>query len=132
MERNEEMARVGELIQTQDNHITSHPIFVVEQKRSYVTDPDYSDARLIWVDDEGKEVPRNEPGARRLYVHDVWEFVTACFTEKGCNDYLSVNGHNLAETRIFVHSGFRNREWQNVREHLIALATSANLKEPQQ
>ncbi|HZX80498.1 MAG TPA: hypothetical protein VFE72_06065, partial [Lysobacter sp.] len=49
------LGRIGELIRTQDNRITADPIFVVEQKRSYVTDPDYNDARTIWIDDEGVE-----------------------------------------------------------------------------
>jgi hypothetical protein len=112
------LARVGELIRTQDNRITSDPIFVVEQKRSYVTDPDYNEARSIWIDDEGVQVEPRSEGSHRVSVHDVWEFVTACFTEQGCKDYIAANGHNLRETRIFVHSGYRNREWIDMRAAL--------------
>ena len=76
-------AGVGELIRTQDNRITSNPIFVVEQKRG-----------------------------------NAWTFVTACLTEQGCKDYLAVDGHNLTNPRIYGPGGFRNQEWQNLRDFL--------------
>ena len=115
------LCRIGDLIRTQDNRITSHPVFVVEQKRSYVTDPDYNDAREIWVDDEGDDAEPRSKGSRKIFVHDVWEFVTACFTEQGCNDYLKANGHNLREPRIYVHSAWRNAEWIGLREYFSSL-----------
>ena len=50
-----------------------------------------------------------------------WEFVTACFTEAGCQEFIRANGHNLREPRIYAYSGWRNQEWQDVREHLLSL-----------
>lgn len=121
----------------QDNRITADPIFVVEQrKRVYGFDPDYaSDVGIVWVYDDGDldEVPadeakpleevyrstREEPeGYRRLAFQDTWEFVTACFTERGCEDYIAANRHNLKEPRIYVHSAYRNHEWRAIRQHL--------------
>jgi hypothetical protein len=54
-----------------------------------------------------------------------WEFVTACFTEQGCKDYLDANGHNLRNPRIYVHSGYRNAEWIKLREWLTAVPAPA-------
>jgi len=54
----------------------------------------------------------------RVYYKEHWEFVTACFTEAGCNDYLKINGHNFGKTRIYVHSAYRNNEWIALRHHL--------------
>lgn len=45
-------------------------------------------------------------------------FVTCCFTAKGCEDYIAANGHNLKKPRIYVESGYRNREWEIMREFL--------------
>lgn len=122
--------RVGELVRTQDNRMTSHPVFVVEQQRQvWGVDTDYDNDGFEWLDDEGLVIPSlarrleklSQKGGdtgkyRRLGYRNYWEFVTACFTEQGCNDYLAANGHNLNETRIYVYSGFRNREWIELRE----------------
>jgi len=125
---------IGELMHTQDNRITEIPLFVVQQKvRDYGYRSDYSDAH-IWVDAEDSEevsdiaiIDRleeaDEPDEdyRRVHYKNRWEFVTACFTEQGCKDFLKINGHNLHEPRIFAASGFRNLEWQLMREFLMGL-----------
>lgn len=136
--QSERLAAIGHLINTQDNRITDAPIFAVEQKREYVTDADYNDSRIVWINDEGEKAGAKEDaelearyrrdyeeprGWRRLAVFDVWEFVTACFTEQGCKDYIAANGHNLKETRIFAHGSYRNREWRDVRDYLRSLST---------
>ena len=130
------LARVGEQVRTQDNRITSEPIFVVEQQRQvWGVDTDYDHDGFEWLDDEGPVLPAlarrleklhrlgGDTGKyRRLGYRNYWEFVTACFTEQGCKDYLAANGHNLTETRVYVYSGFRNREWIELR---AVLANSA-------
>lgn len=52
-----EMAQIGERIRTQDNRITAHPIFEVqEQKRVYGIDTEY-DPKIAWLySDESVEV----------------------------------------------------------------------------
>lgn len=124
---------VGELIRTQDNRCTADPIFVVEQKRTYVGSEGYGESRLEWIDEDGNtadekvaaHLERNykasfvEPKKwRRLFVFDVWEFVTACFTEQGCKDYLARDGHNLKEPRIYAYGTYRNSEYQTIRNAL--------------
>lgn len=135
----DELREIGRLLATQNNRITDQPLFIVQQKRSYVTDDDYSE-RYEWRETEsGDHIEasplraarlellhkhyRETPGWQRFAMFDVWEFVTACFTEQGCKDYLRINGHNLKETRIYADGSFRNHEYQAVRSWLLSLHT---------
>jgi hypothetical protein len=132
----EALRRIGQLVRDQDNRATDAPIFIVEQKRRiYGLSSDYSDDH-VWIDSDGEADPETarelneayhstgqEPaGWSRTGYADRWEFVTACFTEEGCRQYLAANGHNLKEPRIFADSSFRNQEFRLVREHLISVA----------
>lgn len=125
---------------TQDNAITSHPIFIVQEKRRvYGFDTDYSD-EAVWVDEEGIELStadaelaeqRYELGDEgnpdtwtRTAYKDFWEFKTACFTRQGCEDYIAANRSHLFEPRIYVESGYRNHEWQLLRKVLPSLLAS--------
>jgi hypothetical protein len=56
---------------------------------------------------------------QRIYYQDRWEFVQPFFTKVGAENYLKVDGHNLGETRIYVMSGYRNFEMQDVRRLLM-------------
>lgn len=139
--------KIGELIRTQDNRFTSHPLFVVEKK---VVDAGYEDGYADfyqWVDFENDYYEADEEEAAHLdamLAHDPeslptgwakigckirWEFVTCCFTEQGCKDFLKVNGHNVGESRIYVYSGWRNYEWQDVRE---ALQNNTLVQQPEE
>lgn len=121
---------IGENIRTQDNRITSDPMFCVYQKREIVVDADYDYDRIVWVDEDGNEANKlqsrrlellhenfREPPEkwRRVAVKDIDEFVTCCFTEQGCKDYVAANGHNLRLPFIYVKSGFRNAEYIGIR-----------------
>lgn len=127
---------IGENIRTQDNRITSDPMFCVYQKREIVVDADYDYDRIVWVDEDGNEANKSqsrrlellhenfrEPPEkwRRVAVKDIDEFVTCCFTEQGCKDYLAVNGHNLRLPFIYVKSGFRNAEYIGIRNWLAGI-----------
>src|SRR5690606_35061616 len=134
-----ELAKIGELIRTQDNRVTDQPIFVVFQKQDVIADEDYDHDRICWVSD-GCEVDDDEAEAleskfhetlvvpdeyQRLAVKEVDQFVTACFTEQGCRDYLKRNRHNLRKPFIYAAGSFRNEEYQIVRNWLAALASPA-------
>jgi hypothetical protein len=127
------IARLPELLTTQDNRITADPMFIVQQKRRiYGLDPDRCD-NVVWLDETGDYAEASEEEHRQLEqawedgeetsnwyrcgVMDTWEFVTACLTEQGCKDYLDVNGHNLNKPRIYAASGYRNAEWIALRKH---------------
>lgn len=126
---------IGNNINTQDNRITDQPMFVVFQKREIIGSDEHSPSRIVWVWD-GEEVSelrakrlealhqgcRDTRGYDRYAMQEIDEFVTACFTEQGCKDYLSLNGHNLRQPYIFACGSYRNNEYQTVRNWLSAAA----------
>lgn len=123
---------IAQDITAQDNRLTALPMFIVERQRliyglnsgwadqfTWLSDGDEVSSRkrryLEKRYDEGKETK----GFERVGYIERWEFVTACFTEKGCKAYLRMNGHNLGKTRIYVETGYRNEEWAEVRAFLL-------------
>lgn len=131
--------QVGELLRTQDNRGTDQPLFIVQQKtRIYGLRDDYAES-FTWIDMEdceevdaetvagleelhsmGKSI--DDPGIYRVGYRDDWQYVTACFTEKGCQDYINANRHNHSgELRIYADGSFRNREFQDIRSFLMSL-----------
>ncbi|MHB5720531.1 ead/Ea22-like family protein [Klebsiella pneumoniae] len=133
-----ELYTIGELIRTQDNRITDQPIFVVFQKREIIGSDEHSPSRICWVWD-GEEVSelrakrlealyqngRDIRGYDRYAMQEVDEFVTACFTEHGCKDFLRQNGHNLRKPYIYACGSFRNNEYQLVRNWLAGIKAEA-------
>jgi hypothetical protein len=135
----DELIAIGKLIATQDNRYTDQPMFLVQQKRRvYGFDPDYCDD-VVWMhaehdyeeadeeeaerlEAEYKETFREPTGWTRTGYRDEWEFVTACFTEQGCKDYLARNGHNLKEPRIYADGSYRNEEFRTLRNWLLKIA----------
>ncbi|WP_413499220.1 ead/Ea22-like family protein [Buttiauxella gaviniae] len=132
----DEFARIGENLRTQDNRITSHPVFVVFQKEEMVVSEEFDHDRIAWVWECGDgEVEdrtarrlealhqgcRDTRGYSRYAMKSIKRFVTACFTEDGCKDYLRQNGHNLNEPFIYVDSAYRNDEWQVIRNWLMTV-----------
>ena len=132
-------------MKTQDNRITHLPIFAVEKKvRDWGIDLDHTDNHS-WLDSEYNEVPDPvadednaadsdqaaeeravKNGWRKSGYRDRWEFVTACFTEEGARRYIELDGHNLGESRIYVHSGYRNQEWEILRKELMEMTCDAH------
>lgn len=111
----------------QDNLATANPIFTVQQRRrDYGYDPSWG-GEMVWLDEDGEEQPDGPADEyQRVQWHwvgfkDRMEFVTACLTRKGCEDYIKLNGHNLTDPRIFVEGGARNEEWRAVRAALARL-----------
>ncbi|HFT0585305.1 TPA: ead/Ea22-like family protein [Klebsiella aerogenes] len=133
-----ELYTIGELIRTQDNRITDQPMFVVFQKREIIGSDEHSPSRICWVWD-GEEVSelrakrlealyqdgRDTRGYDRYAMQEVDDFVTACFTEHGCKDYLRQNGHNLRLPYIYACGSFRNNEYQLVRNWLAGIKVEA-------
>jgi len=54
----------------------------------------------------------------RYEYEEYWEFDTAHLTEKGANDYLKINKHNLGEHRIYVTSQYRCHEFNDVVDYI--------------
>lgn len=133
-----ELYTIGDLIRTQDNRITDQPMFVVFQKREIIGSDEHSPSRICWVRD-GEEVNplralrleilyqdgRDTSNYDRYAMQEVDEFVTACFTEHGCKEYLRQNGHNLRLPYIYACGSFRNNEYQLVRNWLAGIKVEA-------
>lgn len=135
---NMEMQKIGERMQSQDNRITADPIFIVQQRRRiHGLDIAYAD-KTLWLY-EGREVAKNRAdldaflGENGLHekdsvtdglleetgYQDIWEFVQPFFSQKGADDYIRMNHHNLADPQVYVESAHRNTEWQTVRKFLL-------------
>lgn len=136
----ESLRGIGHLINTQDNRCTDQPMFVVFEKRGMVTLDTHDPDRIEWYDpvnvttaDESKAKRlealhsggRDTPGWERYAVKDIDVFVTACFTEQGCKDFLLRDGHNLNKPFIYACGSYRNSEFQAVRGWLKSLAGKA-------
>ncbi|MCL1485171.1 DHHA1 domain-containing protein (plasmid) [Marinobacter sp. M3C] len=144
------MHGISEGIKTQNNRITADPLFVVFQKHEIVVDEDYDYDRISWGNSDGEaddevqarlDEMRSDPDSdffmdneielhdedtgiedfRRCALKEIEEFVTACFTEAGANDYLAVNGHNLRKPFVYVTSLYRNEEMKRLRGWLMQL-----------
>jgi hypothetical protein len=131
-----EILAIIERLHTQDNRCTQTPMFAVQQKRVIGgMDHGYED-RWVWVNGDSEEIHDEEEiqrldalhesgstplTARRVGCLDTWEFVTGCFTEQGCKDYIQWDGHNLNEPRIYAYGTYRNREFGVLRDWLMSL-----------
>lgn len=131
-----DLPTIAHNLRTQDNRITANPIFLVQQKQR-VCGLEESDT-YVWVDESSEKVDEEKAaeleeadlydhhrdgsttkGYRKVYYRDEYVFVQPFFTEHGAQEYIRMNGHNLREPRIYVESGYRNHEWEMVREHLM-------------
>lgn len=132
-----ELERLHEALATQDNAITSNPIFLVQQKRRHIGfDAAYEEDedRLIWINGAAEEeVTRVSDPARFACFQagnfdgeeaedwevfgftDSWEFVQPFLTREAAEEFRRREAHNLGETRIYVESGHRNPEWKRLR-----------------
>ncbi|WP_419792592.1 hypothetical protein ACN09C_14820 [Serratia fonticola] len=143
-----EFRKIGDLMLAQDNRCTDQPMFIVFEKVEVVSHEDYDHDRICWIYDgvdcderTSKRLEALHQGGRdcgeyqRVAVKDIGKFVTACFTEQGCKEYLAANGHNLRLPFICAAGSFRNSEYQSIRNALIAIAktpaTSSALAEQQ-
>lgn len=126
-----ELLAIGEQLRTQDNRCTANPMFVIQGlERKYGMDPQWSD-NYVWIDtyDGAMEVPEPADGEETEYIKksgyvDIWVDLMVCFTEKGCEEHMALNGHNYRyyrETRIYVKCFYRNPEMTAIREWLMAL-----------
>jgi len=119
----------------QDNQCTGDPVFLVQQrKRDYGYDTDYAEFdQIAWLS-EGYECDKEDSAklekdyeesgtvpddlTRTAYV-DRWEFVQAFLTQAAAEHYVASNAHRMTDPRIFVDSGYRNKEWIRLRAILM-------------
>lgn len=121
-------------VKYQDNVCTSDPMYVIERlRKSWGFDSEYADdyawvkgseeadeeevEKLDHLDAEGAHLD----GWYKVYYKTYWAFESACFTRVACDRYIERHKHNLGITRVYVYSGYRNQEWQDMRELLLSL-----------
>lgn len=122
---------ISERLKTQDNRITQHPMFCVQIKvRDTGFDPAHCDNRCWWNPSRMECIYDQEPKENKGWegpfgYKDRWETVMVAFTQKGCEEYLELNGHNdrrrahNGEVRIYAESFNRCEEMIAIREHLL-------------
>jgi len=129
----ESIKEIIQNLKNQDNRCTHLPVFCIQRKRRDFGYTEECSDNFIWMID-GEEADEEEiaacekwddneqpKGAWKQYYLERWETVQACFTEKGAEDYIRADGHNLGETRVYVNSGYRNRETEAIRDFLLSL-----------
>lgn len=131
-----ELEVIGALINSQDNRHTDQPMFAVMEKRGMVTLDTHDHDRIEWYDPVNVSTADDRTASRlealhrggrdvkdweRYAIKDVDVFVTACFTEQGCKDFLAIDGHNHREPFIYAFGSFRNSEYQAMRNWLKSL-----------
>ena len=128
---------LSESIKTQDNRITSHPIFLVQVVSTRLTSDSNDFEREVWMDDDWDEVDEDKSaelqelddnwqdipdGYTKMYEVETWRDVQPFLTEKGAQLYIDNNSHNLNRPRIYVSSAYRNYEWQMMRKLVQTVA----------
>lgn len=137
-----EIERVATLLATQDNAITSDPIFMVQQRhRQYGMDEEYCEKYcFVHGDDSDHEVNEESDPTRfarfsdgnfgdedpefwtRTGYVDTWQNIQPFLTRDAAEEFRKREAHNLGPTRIYVESGHRNAEWKWLRALLPAVA----------
>jgi hypothetical protein len=128
---------IGERIVSEDNRATEHPIYVVTQKQEIPgVDPAFSFDYHVWTQD-GEEVEEEiatlldgleKAGGsipimyEKIYCREIDEWVQPFLTEAGAESYIAANRHNLRKPFVYVHSAYRNPEWQEIRREALKAA----------
>ncbi len=132
----EKILEIARLLHTQDGRCTSHPIYYVQTRdKIYGIDPE-NGGDAVWMHEDGDEVDLNEwepleeefqrtgntrNGYYRTGVLVQWKNVQPFLTLAAAQAYINVNAHRLEFPRIYVDSGYRNLEWQEIRAFLKSL-----------
>lgn len=132
------MRKIARQVATQNCRGTDRPLFAVMQKTEMVTLESHDHDRIIWIDTQSGDylsatrqkahhleklhaAGEDTPGWQRYAVKDIDEFVTACFSEEGCKQYLAKNGHNLRQPFIYAFGSHRNAEWRDMLNFLTMI-----------
>ena len=145
-EQIEELERLVGLLATQDNAITSDPVYTVQRRHLANRDPDYTE-RVMWYGSETEESVTAESDADRFarfengeFDQDAdgeaemwsrtgyeieWRHDQSFLTRAAAETYRAIEAHNIGESRVYVDSGHRNTEWKWLRSALPALLLAA-------
>ena len=146
------LLEISRKLHNQNNRITSHPIFQVRKLRE-VYNVEHDDSQgWVWLDDRNHLVTdadliaaldrgveedgfdfgysvtdtENDVTYRRSYFRtkEVTVEGATFFTQDAADAYIKANQKRHDEKLyVFVESGWRNPEWQQVRDFLLSLTT---------
>lgn len=144
------LLEISRKLHSQDGRITSHPIFQVrkvynvehddapgwvwlDDRNHLVTDADLIAALDRGVEEDGFDFgysvtdTENDVTYRRGYFRTIEVVVNegaGFFTQDAADAYIKANQKRHDEKLyVFVESGWRNPEWQQVRDFLLSLTT---------
>lgn len=126
----EKLAKIGNLIVSQDNRCTGYPMFCVQVNKRIVGLVEGFGNGNCWHDssdfESGVVYERPEDSDSDKWecygYADNWVTVMVAFTEEGCKEHLRLNGHNYRHydgVRIYAESFHRCPEMLEIREWLI-------------
>lgn len=128
------LLEISQKLNTQDNRMTSEPLFCVFQKRRIYGIAEEYGEHSVWIQlDEGCEVDASEVELdeyedpvndifEKVWYLDVDEFVTAHLTEAAALHHIKINGHNLKNPFTYVTSQYRCPEYIKLREWIMSLS----------
>lgn len=125
------IAEIQRELKTQDNLATAEPIYVVQEEVTiYGLDLNYCDDYLYlhcdgfeYKDEQAlidDELSVDDDCIEKTGYRREWRDITCCFTRKGAENYIKINGHNHKKTRIYVKSLRRNWEMIEIRNLLLS------------
>ncbi len=128
------LLEIAHKLRTQDNRITSEPLFCVFQKRRiWGMDPDYAE-QWVWLDKDAdrSEVDESEveldefddpvkDNYEKAYYIEVDEFVNAHLTDEAAKLYIAQNHYKLKKPFTYVTSQYRCHEYIQLRNWLLSL-----------
>ena len=138
---------LSQQLHTQDNRCTSHPIFQVRDVKQVPCLPENADDTHWWdadgylvldeeliktLEEEGKWTSYNSVVLEledsqfsgtytRTHTKTLRQVVATFFTQQAADAWKEQNWHRHSSLEIYIDSGFRNPEWQAIRDFLMSL-----------
>ncbi len=138
---------LSQQLHTQDNRCTSPPIFQVRDVKQVECFGDHADDTHWWdpegsvvldkdlidqLEEEGKWTSYNSVVLEledsqfsgtytRTHTKTLRQVVATFFTQQAADAWVAQNEHRHNALEIYVDSGFRNPEWQAIRDFLMSL-----------
>jgi len=130
--------KIIESLRTQDNRSTDQPVFCVQEREFLITEQGHHDT-IQWFkwshgecnrvsDRLEKALDKREisskaipEGYQKFHLKENWRHVQSFFTEAGAKEFITADGHNHGELRIYAGGSFRNFEFRAIRDFLLGL-----------
>ena len=138
---------LSQQLHTQDNRCTDNPIFQVRDVKQVPCLPEHADDTHWWdpegsavldkdlidqLEEEGKWTSYNSVVLEledaqlsgtytRTHTKTLRQVVATFMTQQAADAWVKANEHRHNALEIYIDSGFRNPEWQAIRDFLMSL-----------